>query len=88
MKINEGFRLRNLAGEHIVVGEGLKQINFNKMIVLNETACFLWEKLEGKDFTLDDMVSLLLGEYEVNEETARKDAQALIEKLKENSILE
>lgn len=88
MKIKDGFRLRNLAGEHIVVGEGLEQVNFNKMIVLNETACYLWEKLEGKEFTLDDMTALLLDEYDVSEELARKDVQTLVAKLKENSVLE
>jgi len=80
--------LRNLAGEHIVVGEGLRQINFNKMIVLNETAAFLWEKLEGKNFSLDDMVALLLDTYDVSEDIARRDAQALADKLAENGILE
>jgi len=88
MIIKEGFRLRNLAGEHIVVGEGLRLINFNKMIVLNETAAFLWEKLEGKIFSLDDMVALLLDTYDVSEDVARRDAQALIDKLVENGILE
>jgi len=88
MTIKEGFRLRNLAGEHIVVGEGLRQINFNKMIVLNETAAFLWEKLEGKNFSLDDMVALLLDTYDVSEDIARRDAQALADKLAENGILE
>lgn len=80
--------MRNLAGEHIVVGEGLRQINFNKMIVLNETAAFLWEKLEGKNFSLDDMVALLLDTYDVSEDIARRDAQALADKLAENGILE
>ncbi|MCQ2183413.1 MAG: PqqD family protein [Bacteroidales bacterium] len=88
MKIKEGFVLRKLANEYIVVGEGLAQVNFNKMIVLNETASFLWENLEGKEFSLDDMVALLLETYDVSEETAREDAQILVDKLVENAVVE
>ena len=36
MKIKEGFILRSICGEYIVVGEGLAQVNFNKMLSLNE----------------------------------------------------
>ena len=77
MKIIDGFRLRKLGAEHIVVGEGLGQVNFNKMISLNASAAYLWESVEGKDFSVDDLVALLLDRYEVEEEVARRDAQAL-----------
>ena len=77
MKIIDGFRLRKLGKEHIVVGEGLGQVNFNKMISLNASAAYLWESVDGKDFSVDDLVSLLLERYDVEEEVARRDAEAL-----------
>jgi len=80
--------MRNLVGEHIVVCEGMKQINFNKMIVLNGTAYYLWEKFVGTEFTLEDVVSALLEKYDVEEEVARKDAGAFLDKLSENGVLE
>ena len=78
MKTVEGFRMRAFAKEHIIVGESLKQVNFNKMISLNETAAYLWENIEGKDFTEEDMVKLLLDKYDVDEETATKDVKNLV----------
>ena len=77
MKIIEGFRLRKLGKEFIVVGEGLAQVNFNKMISLNESAAYLWKAVEEKDFTVEDLTALLLERYEVTEEVAAKDAAAL-----------
>lgn len=77
MKIIEGFRLRKLGNEFIVVGEGLAQVNFNKMISLNESAAYLWKAVEEKDFTVEDLTALLLERYEVTEEVAAKDAAAL-----------
>ncbi len=80
MKIVEGFKLRKLGREYIVVGEGLKQVNFNKMISLNETAAYLWEEVADKEFTKEDLVDLLLNRYEVEKEIAEKDVDALLSK--------
>ena len=88
MKIKEGFTLRHLCGEHIVVGEGIKQINFNKMIVLNESASYLFEQVQGKEFTQDTLADLLLDRYEVDAERARDDAAAIMNKWVEAGIAE
>ena len=78
MKIKDGFILRTICGEHVVVGEGLAQVNFNKLITLNETAAFLWKEVTGKSFTKEDLVKLLLDNYEVEEARAAEDVDKLI----------
>ena len=87
MKIIEGFVLRPLGEEFIVIGEGIAQINFNKMISLNSTAAFLWENVEGKDFTVEDLTKLLTDNYEVEEERAAADAAAIAAKWIEAGIV-
>ena len=77
MKIKEGFILRSICGEYIVVGEGLAQVNFNKMLSLNESAAYLWKEVEGKTFTQGDLVQLLLDKYEVSKEQAAADVEKL-----------
>ncbi len=88
MKISEGFKLRNVAGEMVVSGEGVKQINFNKLIALNSTAAFLWEKIEGTDFDAATMADLLVAEYEVGADQALKDAEALLASWVECGVVE
>lgn len=88
MRIKEGFTLRPLLGEHIVVGEGLAQVNFNKMLTLNESAAYLWEAVAGKDFTRDTLIQLLLDRYEVEAGQAGADVDKLIETWEKESILE
>ncbi|MBR4438042.1 MAG: PqqD family protein [Bacteroidales bacterium] len=88
MKIKTGFKLRTIVGEHIITGEGVERVNFNKIITLNETAVYLWENLVGKEFTEDDVVKLLTDEYEVTEEVARKDVQNLLSKWEEAGLLD
>ncbi len=87
MKIIEGFVLRPLGEEFIVIGEGISQINFNKMISLNSTAAFLWENVEGKEFSVEDLTKLLTDNYEVEEERAAADAAAIAAKWIEAGIV-
>ena len=77
MKIIEGFKLRQLGKEHIIVGEGLQQVNFNKMVALNASAAYLWEAVMDREFTVDDLTDLLLEKYDVEREVAANDAAAL-----------
>ena len=87
MKIIEGFRLRKLGKDHIIIGEGQQQVNFNKMVSLNETAAYLWYKLEGRDFTVEDMADLLCEEYEVDRKVALEDSKKLAEKWLEAGLI-
>ncbi len=79
MKIKEGFILRQLCGEYIVVGEGLAQVNFNKMLSLNASAAYLWQSVAGREFTVEDMATLMTDKYEVTFEQALKDAGKVAE---------
>ena len=88
MKIKEGFTLRPLCGEHIVVGEGLSQVNFNKMLSMNDSAAYLWKQVQGKEFSLEDLVTLLTDRYDVSAERAMEDVKQMIAIWQEHGILE
>ena len=79
MRIKKGFELRAVCGEHIIVAYGIENIDFNKVISLNESATYLWKNVVDKDFDVETMASLLQQEYEVDAETAKRDAQALLD---------
>ncbi|MDI6453303.1 PqqD family protein [Peloplasma aerotolerans] len=87
MKIKKGYVLKNLSNKHIVVPVGEEAINFSGLITLNESGKLLFETL-GNDVSLDDLVSKLLDAYEIDEETARKDATAFVDKLRGKQIIE
>ena len=63
MRIKEEYKVREMAGEHIVV-------------------------LQGREFGTDDVRDLLLGEYDVDAETAERDAQAWVARLKTCNLVE
>jgi hypothetical protein len=87
MKTRKGFRLRELGGDYILIGESAELVNFNNIITFNEAAAYLWQKVQGREFDVDTLTELLLAEYEVSEEIAREDAQATIDDWKEIGIV-
>ena len=88
MKQKTGFNLRHICDEYVLVAEGRENIDFSNIISLNETAAFLWEKLEGKDFDARVMADLLCQEYEVAQEQALADSEQLIKTWLDAGIIE
>ena len=80
MKIIQGFRLRDVMGQATIIGEGVGQVDFNKLITLNDTAAFLWRSVEGKEFDNETLAALLVDEYGIDTELAAKDAAAIAER--------
>ncbi len=88
MRLVEGFRLRDVMGQATVIGEGVGQVNFNKLITLNDSAAFLWKAVEGKDFDASALAGLLVGEYGIDDELARNDAEAILSQWVEIGLAE
>ena len=70
----------------VAVGETSK--NFHGMIRLNETGAFLWKKMAEKDCSEEELVDMLLKEYDIDRETAAKDVHKMIESLKAYPIFQ
>lgn len=86
MKLKDGFLLRQVAGQTVVLPVG-GDLDLNMMITLNDTGAFLWEKLQAEtDETA--LVSALLAEYDVDQDTARGAVAAFVEKLNAHGFLD
>lgn len=88
MKLRKGFVMRNVCGDNVIVGEGIEQINFNKLLTLNDTAAFLWEEAGKGDFTVESLVKALTENYEVDAETATTDVKQIVDKWFELEVIE
>ena len=89
MKIKNGLELQNVCGEHIIIPTGEENMDFSQIISLNPTAAYLWENVANRDnFTIEDMVQLLLDEYEVEESVALEDCKLIVERWREMGLLE
>lgn len=79
MKIKEGFVLRDVCGDQVIIGEGLEAIDFGSLLSLNETATWLWKEAEKQGiFTNESLADALYEEYEVSKEKAQNDVSRLL----------
>ena len=85
MKIKDGFLLRQVASQSVVLPTG-GEMDLNMMITLNDTGAFLWEHLQTETDE-DALVAALLGEYDVDADTARRCVRSFVEKLNANGFL-
>lgn len=85
MKLKDGFLLRQIAGQTVVLPVS-GDLDLNMMITLNGTGAFLWEHLQ-KDTTEEALAAELLKEYDVDEATAASAVAAFVEKLRSNGFL-
>ena len=94
MRAKKGFNLREVCGEQIIVAEGRENLDFTNIISMNESSAFLWNSVQDKVFTIDDLSDLLVDNYVIDENTpldrerAKKDAQAMLDKWVEAGIVE
>ena len=78
MKVKNGFNLREVCGENIIVAEGDENIDFSNIISMNESSAYLWQEVQKlNNFTIDTLTQLLCEQYEIDEETAKKDVTTL-----------
>jgi hypothetical protein len=88
MRQKKGFVMRNVCGDNVIVGEGIEQINFNKLLTLNDTAAFLWEEAGKGDFTVESLVEALTHQYDVDHDIATADVKRLIDKWLDMGLIE
>lgn len=78
----------DLCDDHVIVATGMQNIDFSKVISLNESATLMWKAVEGREFTVEDMAKALTDEYDVDEATALADAAKIVEEWKEIGLVE
>ena len=88
MKIKEQYKVREMAGEHVIIMQGKHGSDLTKIISLNESALYLWNELQGKEFDTEVVANLIVERYGIEKGVATTDAERWIEKLRECNIAE
>ena len=79
MKKTDGFAMRRLGQDAMIVAESVELIDFDRIVSLNSSAAYVWESLPDTDFTLRTVADLLLRRYDVDESIALQDAKELVD---------
>ncbi len=87
MKIKEGFMLRSVAENYVVVPVGKASLEFKGLINLNQVGAFIWKCLENET-TAIEVIDKVVNEYGIDKELAEKDVNSFINKLVEAKLLD
>ena len=77
-----------MVGQNVIVMQGRYGGDMTRIISLNESSLFLWNKLHEREFTVEDAAEALVEEYGIDAGLARKDAGAWCAKIEECGLLE
>lgn len=88
MRINQNCKVREIAGENVVIMQGRNGADLTQIITLNESALILWQALSGSNFEVEDAQRVLTENFEVDDATALRDAQRWVERMRECKLIE
>ncbi len=89
MRVKDQLVLREIAGQYIIVPimERVKEVP--SMVYISSSAAYLWQHMEGREFTLDELVDLIISKYKnVTREQAQEDIITFLQILARNNILD
>ena len=88
MRLKSEYKVRDMAGEHVVIMQGRLGSDLTRIISLNESALYLWQKIEGKEFDTNTIAELLAEQYGIDDQIATTDAQRWVDKLIDCGLIE
>jgi hypothetical protein len=87
MRFKEEYKVRSMAGENVVIMQGTAGSDMTRIISLNDSSLLLWNELQGKEFEVADVATILVENYNIDTATAERDAKAWVEKLHECNLI-
>ena len=77
---------RKTGNEYVLVPIANNIADMNSVYTLNETGAFIWEQIDGKK-SLEDIISSLTSEYDIDKKTAAEDVFAFVENMRKYLII-
>ena len=86
MKKTEGYRIRKLEDEYVVLPFGKRTEEVNEVISLSETAGFMYLHAEEAD-SAEELAELVSKAYEVEKSVVYEDVVSVVRTLREKGLL-
>ena len=87
MKIKDGFLLKNIAGEWVVVPTGDRALRLQGAMILNEVASFIWRQLQSSAL-YEAVLDAITHDYDVERSDAKQDLDDFLLRLQEIDALD
>ena len=87
MRLKSNFEIIHIADEHIAVPVGDQATSFKGVVALSEPCAFLLEHMQ-EHRTAEELINLLLSEYDVDPITIKEDFNKVITNLIDMGLVE
>ena len=87
MKIKQGFVLRKVMDNYVIIAIGDMGKNFRGMIKLNATAADVWSYLES-GYSEEQICDAMLEKYDVERDRLVADVKAILSRFAEQGFVE
>lgn len=89
MKLRKGLKLREVAGQFVIVPTGAAVREVTDIVYISSSAAYLWNYMEQHEFQQDDLVDQIMNHFTgVTREQAGADVKAFLEVLREHNVLD
>ncbi|HAX83537.1 MAG TPA: PqqD family protein [Ruminococcaceae bacterium] len=89
MRVKDNLVLREIAGQYMLVPVMERVKDVTSMVYISSSAAYLWKNMDGREFTLDELVDLIMAKYKnVTREKAQSDIITFLQILAKNNILD
>ena len=86
MKKTEGYLIKKMEEEYVVLPFGKRAEEVNEVISLSETAGFMYLHADEAD-SVDELAELVSKEYEVEKSVVYEDVESVVKTLREKGLL-
>lgn len=87
MKIKNGFVLRRVLDEAIVIATGEASKKFHGMVKLNDSAADIWEWI-SEGYEVETIASKLSEKYELTLDKAFEDVKSMLSQMSDAGLIE
>lgn len=87
MKIKDGFIMKDVAGSKVVLPLGERQTEIRGIITFNDIGAEVFNMLDGTN-SVEEIIAKIVKDYDAPYETVKSDVEKLIEKMRENGLVE
>ena len=89
MRIKKEFVLRDVAGKKAIFCQGIKAIDFRRILVLKGSAEWIWNEAQAQgDFTAESLIARACEEYDTTPEEAEAYVKEFLEQLDKEGVME
>lgn len=88
VSIKKDFLIETIANEKVLIGNG-EQINFSRLVILNDTAAYIITELQNQSqaITVESLAQCLVDQYEVGYDEALADVVELLQELERQGVV-